>query len=171
MNEAAKQRINTGLLKAIQAEQDGYHFYIMAARNTEDRKAREVFEQLAQEELDHNRFLRHQYEAILRTGAPDPEEKLGHRVDLSGESPIFSPALKARIQDAHMEMSSLSIAVQLELSAMNFYKAEAEASEDPTVKAFFTELANWESGHYHALLRQQDTLRDDYWAQGGFSPF
>ena len=171
MNEEAKKQISDGLLTAIKAEQDGYHFYLMAAHNTGDPQAKEVFEQLAQEELDHNRFLKHQYQAILDTGAPDPKRKLGHRVDLSGHSPIFSPALKARIDQAHFEMSSLSIAVQLELSAMNFYKAQAAEADDPTVQSFFEELANWESGHYHALLRQQETLRDDYWKGGGFSPF
>ncbi len=171
MDEAAKKQITEGLLKAIQAEQDGYHFYLMAARNTEDRQGKEVFEKLAQEELDHNRFLRHQYEHITETGEADSEFKLEHRVDLSGESPIFSSVLKARIKEAHFEMSAVSIAIQLELSAMSFYKEQAGASADPTVKNFFTELATWESTHYHALLRQQETLKGDYWSDSGFSPF
>ena len=171
MDETSRAQISAGLLKAIQAEQDGYHFYLMAARNTEDRQGREVFEKLAQEELDHNRYLRHQYEHIQATGAADPDFKLEHKVDLSGESPIFSSVLRARIKQAHFEMSSLSIAIQLELSAMSFYKEQAGASADPTVKRFFQELASWEGTHYHALLRQQESLKGDYWNDGGFSPF
>jgi len=171
MDDAAKTQITEGLLKAIQAEQDGFHFYMMAASNTEDRQGKEVFEKLAQEEMDHNRYLRHQYEHIQSTGEADPEFKLEHKVDLSGESPIFSPVLKARIKEAHFEMSAVSIAIQLELSAMSFYKEQAGSCSDPAVKHFFQELASWESTHYHALLRQQESLKGDYWSDGGFSPF
>lgn len=35
----------------------------------------------------------------------------------------------------------------------------------------YTELAEWESGHYEALTRQQEELKEDYWSAGGFSPF
>ena len=48
---------------------------------------------------------------------------------------------------------------------------QAEATDDPDAKAFFGQLADWESGHYHALLQQQETLKEDYWAAGGFAPF
>lgn len=171
MDTAQKEQIRAGLLKAIQAEQDGYHFYLMAARTTEDPRGREVFEKLAQEELDHNRFLRHQHEFILHHGHADPAFMLQHRVDLSGESPIFSSVLKARIKEAHFEMSALSIGLQLELASSSFYKEEAGRISDPTVRAFFLELASWEIGHYQALLRQQDALRDDYFSDSGFSPF
>jgi hypothetical protein len=39
------------------------------------------------------------------------------------------------------------------------------------VKAFLESLAEWESTHYHALLRQQESLRELYWAESGFAPF
>lgn len=160
-----------GLISAIQAEAEGQHFYLMAARTTEDEKGRQVFEQLAAEEADHQRFLRAQYEALLKTGKPDESITLGKRLDLSGESPIFSPQLKARVKDAHFEMTALSIGVQLELSAINHYRECAAQSGDSTVKRFFEELAAWENGHYRALLQQQDELRDDYWEASGFAPF
>jgi hypothetical protein len=32
-------------------------------------------------------------------------------------------------------------------------------------------LAEWESTHYHALLEQQETLKEDYWRHNGFAPF
>ena len=36
---------------------------------------------------------------------------------------------------------------------------------------FFTELAEWEAGHYEALLTQQESLKEDYWSASRFSPF
>ena len=68
-------------------------------------------------------------------------------------------------------MSALSIGIQLEAGAMAYYREAARQSDDPAVRAFFDELADWETGHYHALLRQQEGLKEDYWAAGGFSAF
>ena len=163
--------LKKALIKAMQAERYGYSFYMMAARSTDDAKGRGIFETLAAEELDHMHFLNDQYKAIVATGKADSSIKLGDRRDLSGISPIFSDNLKLRIRDAHYEMSALAIGIQLELDAMNFYKAQAAEVTDPEIAKFFTELAEWETGHYNALLRQQESLKDDYWSQAGFAPF
>lgn len=164
-------RIVEGLKKAIRFEGDGHNFYMMAAGNTSDPKGKEVFEMLAREELAHVRFLRTQYDSIIKSGAPDKSVKLPKHQSLQGDHPIFSDRLKGRIKDAHMEMSALAIGITLELSSIQFYKGEADASDDPAVKEFYTELADWEKEHYDALLRQQDSLKEDYWSAGGFSPF
>lgn len=169
--DAAIKRMTDGLAKAVQAEIDGYHFYMMAARSTSDAMGREVFEALAEEEKDHQRFLKAQYKALMETGKPDSAVRLGKPTDLSGMSPIFSEQIKSRVRDAHYEMTALSIGMQLELSAIQFYKAEAEAATDPTVRAFYNELADWETGHYRALQRQQESLKEGYWSDGGFAPF
>ena len=160
-----------GLLKAIKAERDGHSFYQMAANCSQDPKAKEVFAQLASEELEHMHFLTKQHESILKTGKANRALKLGPQADLSGLSPIFSDGIKARIQDAHFEMSALSIGVRLESEAMKFYRAQAEAVDDPEARRFFSRLAECESGHYQALLKQQEELKHDYWSASGFSPF
>jgi len=165
------ERIIAGLRKAVDAETAGHHFYKMAARATNDEKGSEVFERLAEEELEHVRFLRAQYDSFKEKGAPAEDVKLGSGSSLSGGSPIFSPRIRERIGEAHFEMSALSIAMELELSSTNFYRAEAKASDDPRVREFYERLSAWEAGHYEALKRQQEELKEDYWARGGFSPF
>jgi rubrerythrin len=171
MNSEEKKRIAAGLKEAIQAEIDGFHFYMMAARSTDDTKGREVFESLAEDEKEHVRFLSLQYDAFMEKGAADPTVTLGKRAALQGTSPIFSDSFRGRIKDAHFEMSALSIGINLELSAVKFYKDQATQAQDETVTKFYNELADWESGHYKALLQQQESLKEDYWAGGGFSPF
>ena len=171
MTTDEKKRMTDGLKQAIQAEIDGYHFYMMAARSTSDDKGREVFESLAQDEREHVRFLSLQYDAFMEKGAADPAVTLGKRATLQGASPIFSDSFRDRIKDAHFEMSALSIGINLELSAVQFYKDQATQARDETVTKFYNELADWESGHYRALLQQQESLKEDYWAGGGFSPF
>jgi rubrerythrin len=54
---------------------------------------------------------------------------------------------------------------------VNFYRDRAGESDNETVQQFFNELSRWESGHYNALLNQQQELKEDYWSDGGFSPF
>lgn len=166
-----KAALAEGLLRAMKAERYGHSFYLMAANSTDDPKGKQVFQQLAREELDHMRFLRLHYDSILKTGKPSESAQLGTQADLSGRSPIFSENLKARIKDAAFEMTSLSIGVQLELDSMNYYRSQAESASDPQVKEFYSELAEWESGHYQALLRQQEELKEDYWSASGFEPF
>jgi len=163
--------ITEGLEKAIKAERYGHSFYLMAAQSTEDVKGKEVFETLAREELAHMQFLHKQYKAIKETGKPDETLSLGAQADLSGMSPIFSESLKSRIKEANFEMTSLAIGIQLEKDAMDFYNSQAGASDDPVIKQFFSQLAEWESGHYRALLKQQEELKEDFWSSGGFAPF
>ncbi len=159
------------LLEAAKAERYGHDFYLMAAKSTEDAKGKEVFEMLAAEELDHMRFLLSQRASVLKTGRVDADLKLGPKADLTDPSPIFSSGLKARVKDANFEMTALSIGIQLERDAMIFYRKHSEAAEDEVVRGFFAHLAAWESGHYHALLKQQEELKDDYWSAAGFAPF
>ena len=142
----------------------------MAARSTEDEKGREVFEQLAAEELDHARYLRVQYQSVLEHGRLDASVSLGRRADLSGEHPIFSARLLERVGAAHYELSALAIGAQLEMNAVRHYQGEADAAPDAEVRRFFEELVAWESGHYEALSRELESVREAYWHANGFAP-
>ena len=142
-----------------------------ASKATEDAQGREVFAELAQEELTHAAFLKTQYRSIAETGAVDADAKLGSPHAVSGKSPIFSASLQARIGDAHFEMSALGVGIHLEQNAMEFYAAQALSVQDAAVRSFFRELSEWEAGHYHALLSQQQELQEDYRSRNGFSPF
>lgn len=158
------------LRQAMQMEMDGYHFYQMAAQGTSDPQGRATFEDLAGEEMAHYRYLQKHYEAVRSTGRASPDVRLPRP---SGEKskPIFSDELVGRLADAHFEMSALSIAVQLELSTIRFYKTQAEAADDKDLRQFYADLVDWESGHYDVLSRQQEALKEDYWSAASFAPF
>lgn len=165
------ERMAEGLRKAMQAEREGQHFYLMAAGNTRDEKARKVFTDLAEEEAEHFRFLQGQLKSVLASGSVDPTLELGRGRALDGPHPIFSEEIRARIGNAHYEMTALSVGMQLERSAVEFYTAEAEAVSDPALQGFYERLALWEQGHLEALRSQAEALREEYWNQSGFSPF
>ncbi len=160
-----------GLGEAMRAEHEGYHFYMMAAKSTTDPKGRKVFEQLAKEEMDHFNYLSNHLESLEKSGKPSENVVPGKPLELTGEHPIFSDALMSRIQEAHFEMTALSIAVQLELNAEKFYTQQAQSTDIPVIKEFYRIMAEWESGHYQALLAQQESLKESYWDKAGFAPF
>ncbi|MFH2002412.1 MAG: ferritin family protein [Planctomycetota bacterium] len=165
-------RVVEALKKAMQAEQEGNHFYLMAASQLQDPKGQQVFRQLAEDEVMHFNFLRSQYSAFTKTGKADASLKLPEKASPQSSHPIFSDAIKSRIGNAHYEMTALSVGAQLELSAVRFYEAEAKAAvDDPVVQKFFHDLAEWEREHLTALQSQSDMLKEAYWNEGGFSPF
>ena len=164
-------RVERALARAILAEVEGQHFYLMAAQSTQDEKGRQVFTLLAREEVLHQNFLRAQADALRRTGAPDRQVVLPTPEPLPAEDPIFSSELRGRLAQAHFEMTALSVGLQLENNAERFYRTEARGATDEFVKQFFNQLADWESGHAQALLRQQESLKETYWTAGGFAPF
>ncbi|MBC8278576.1 MAG: ferritin family protein [FCB group bacterium] len=163
--------LKDALVKAIQAEIEGHNFYLMAARTTDDVKGKEVFGQMAADETEHAAFLKGQYRSIIESGSPDKNLKLNARTQYADSSPIFSDSLKSRAGEAHFEVTALSIAIQLELNALNFYRSQSRAADNDIVRNFFAELAEWEMGHYKALLKQHDLLKEDYWNAAGFAPF
>ncbi len=170
MDDATKQMAD-GVRKAYEAEIEGYHFYKMAAYNTEDPQGKAVFERFAQDELMHANFLKKQYASLLATGKGDGAASMDMSAMPSATSPIFSAAIKDRVSAAHYEMTALAIGVQLELGAIQFYKEQAEAATDPVVAAVFRDLAEWEGTHYHSMLAQQQELREQYWSDNEFAPF
>lgn len=169
MDDRTKE-LTEGLRRAYLAEVEGEHFYRMAAAATDDDMGRQVFEQLAADERQHQAFLRHQHDALTETGRLDETVELGRARGLNEKSPLFSDALRARVGEAHFEMTALSVGVQLELAAEKLYRAEAARSTLPFLKRFYTELADWEATHYAALSREQEALRADYWQANGFTP-
>ena len=169
--DPALERMAEGLRKAMQAEREGQHFYLMAAAVTKDDKARAVLAGLAEEEAEHFRFLQAQLASLLEKESVDPSLDPGEGKALEGPHPIFSESIRARIGNAHFEMTALSVGMQLERAAVEFYTAEAEAVADPRMKSFYRRLARWEQGHFDALHAQAEALQEDYWNRGGFSPF
>jgi rubrerythrin len=166
----AEERLLGGLREAIIAEQTGVEFYSVASHNTADLQGREVFEQLAREEAEHQQWLKRQYGNLLQGR---PFEKIGAagRADLGGPSPVFSEALKARVGEAHWEMTALAVGLALEDSTITRYRALAQEATQPDVRRFFEELARWEEGHAEALRRQSNLLKESYWTEARFWQF
>ncbi|MEO0079631.1 MAG: ferritin family protein [candidate division WOR-3 bacterium] len=159
-----------GLKEAMLAEQTGIQFYTTAAEKTVDAQGRQVFEQLADEERQHLEYLQRQFRHILAGEQFEPLT-LASKVDAAQTSPIFSPALRHRLKEAHWEMTALAVGLQLELAAIQRYRSLAQTTDRPDVRTFFETLVRWEEGHAAALKKQQEALKEAYWESARFAPF
>ena len=99
--DSGTKRITEALKQAMQAENEGYHFYMMAAQNTPDPKGQEIFRLLAEDEKGHFEYLKGHYQSFLENGRAAAGLKLGAPVSLTGSHPIFSEKIKDRIGSAH----------------------------------------------------------------------
>jgi rubrerythrin len=167
---AENQEILSGLKTAMEAELTGHQFYKNAAKNVSDAQAKAVLSEMAEEEMSHFKYLRHQYQSVLDQGGYDFSKKLAKKDHAPPSSPIFSEAIKARLKDAHYEISVLTIGMKLELDAITFYRSCAAKAESDQAREFYGELAVWEQGHYDAFERALVMLKEDYWQANNFVP-
>jgi rubrerythrin len=160
-----------GLKIALQTELNGIQFYRVAAEKTEDKKGKEVFTKLANDEIEHFKELQRHYQSLTSSNKWAPSISLGEASSMSEEkSPIFSAELKERIKKKHFEMSALSIGAMLEVNSIDFYRKMKEETDDPIAKDLFSKLQKWEQGHLEAITRQLDILKEEYWAEQNFTP-
>ena len=165
------EEILQGLKTAIEAELTGHEFYKNAAKNTDDPMGKETFTRMAEEEMGHFNYLRHQYKSVLEKGDYDFSEKLMKKEYKHAENPIFSNEIKNRIKDSHFEVSALTIGMKLELDAVNFYRSCAQKAQSEEAKQFYNELAEWELDHYRAFEGALNLLKEDYFQANSFVPF
>ena len=159
-----------GLKTAIEAELTGHEFYKNAAKSTNDPMGKETFSRMAEEEMGHFNYLRHQYKSVLDNGDYDFSKKMIKKKHKHAESPIFSEEIKKRIKDSHFEVSALTIGMKLELDAMKYYRSCAKTAHNEQVRQLYNELAEWEEDHYVAFGKQLEMLKEEYFTANNFVP-
>jgi len=166
-----RKKILEGMRIALQTELNGIQFYTMAAEKTEDKKGREVFKMLAEDEKKHFRELQKHFNSLTSSNKWAPSISLGEASFMfKKESPIFSEELRSRVKEKHFEISALSIGALLESNSIDFYRKMKEETDEPVAKELFAKLQKWEQNHLEAITRQLDILKEEYWAEQHFTP-
>ena len=165
------EEIREVLKKAYQIEVDGYTFYSMAADRADKPAVQELFDKLAHDEIQHKAYIKSvmgSYEdkgvEAFNIARRDPDLK-------AFTDTIYTEGFKAQARDADFEMGVLSIGMTLETRAIQYFAGAAKAADEDEVRDFYQFLADWEKGHLDALQMLYGGVREDYWAEGGFSPF
>ena len=127
---------------AVRREMEAYEFYFSAAQRMKDTNVKDIFEQLAKEEMGHYELIekfRNDPTSIMKISAPSADWKVAE----SEELPKLTIDMK--LKDA------IALAMKKEQQAVEFYRALAGSTTDGAVKAMFENLANMELGHKRRL--------------------
>lgn len=159
MNEAMCKVALTALEKAMETERQGEAFYQELAEHVEDPSGREVFQTLADEEVEHVRMLQAQHESVAndskwvtlekaRVCEPQtPLELFPNRRDAS-----LTVAPKTKDADA------LKLAMEFEEKGYKAYMKSAKDTADSEGKRTYEFLAKQENSHYVFLQKTLDYL-------------
>jgi rubrerythrin len=153
------------LKRAILNEHEGYQFYRLAAEKVADEEVRDVFEFLAGEEQDHEKWLREIAGDLLRNAAPEAQALPGPDTVSPG---IFT---RENIKNAGgIIVSALHIGIMMEKASMDYYRDAAQKTRLPAARELYLKLSHWERNHLDRLEKAYDFAREEWWAQQGFSP-
>jgi rubrerythrin len=159
------------LRKAYQIEVDGYTFYSMTADRADKPAVQELFGKLAQDEVQHQAFLR----SVLKNYHDKGVEAFATGIVLPDwrafSDKVFTDRFREQAEGAAFEMAALSVGMTLEKNAVAYFTGAAHGATEAEVKRFYQFLADWEQQHLSALQALTDTVRGDFWEKSGFSPY
>lgn len=168
---SSSERILEILRKAFQIEVDGYTFYAMTAERAEKPAVKELFEKLAQDEVQHQAFLKNVAGNYQTKGVEAFQLNLRTPEMLALSNKIFTGQFREQASGSQFELGVLSIGMTLEQNAVTYFSSAAQEAAEPEVKGFYQFLADWEKQHLEALRSLHTAVRQDFWADSGFSPF
>lgn len=123
--------------QAIDGEIEAFTYYRTVSEKVEDKALKNIFSELAGDELQHRKFLQ---EIITKgPGSLHVEEAHDYKIADTLESPPLSMSLKP--------IDGITLAIRKELDAMQMYTQLAQVAGDPDKKKTFLELAKMEKGH------------------------
>ncbi len=123
--------------QAIEGEIEAYNYYRTVSEKVEEATLKNIFGDLARDELQHRAFL----QGIIKKG-PDSlqvEEAQDYKIADTLATPPLSMDLKP--------IDGITLAIRKELDAMQMYSQLANVAGDPDEKKTFLELAKMERGH------------------------
>ena len=164
MNEISKQTENA-IIEAIKLEINGRKFFSHAADVTQHERGKKMFEFLAKEELKHLETFSKLFSRILE--GVDWKQYIRSQ-DIQCDAPLVEK-LKQRMktETGKSETEALSIGMQLEMDAIQFFQRAAAEADDPDAGKIFFEISEEEKFHYDLLQAQHDSVtKSGFWLDG-----
>lgn len=137
--------------EAVRFEESGREFFIKAADTSKNPMAREIFTNLAYEELKHIKRIKEVFDALVSNGKFP--EQLPKSENLPWKN-IFRDALnkfKDLVNPKMLELDSIKLGLDFESKGYKMYDDLAKKAANPLEKEFFETLRDEEEGHYLAI--------------------
>lgn len=123
--------------QAIEGEIEAYTYYRAVSEKVEDTALKNIFTELAGDEMKHREFLRGII--VKGPGSLHVEEAQDYKIADTLASPPLSVNLKP--------IDGITLAIRKELDAMQMYTKLSQVAGDSEEKKTFLELAKMEKGH------------------------
>lgn len=138
MNDSSYKEI---LTLAIHNEVEAYEFYLEVAKKSPDKAIKSIFQEMAEQELEHRNFLQSCLDGSNKTFKfkTAPDYKVSEKVD----KPKLSLTMKP--------VDAVALAMKNEEEAMDMYQIFADVSDDEEQKKLFLELVKMETSHKASL--------------------
>jgi rubrerythrin len=159
------------LRQAYQIEVDGYTFYSMTAERAADPAVKELFAKLADDEVQHQAFLR------SIAGNYDTKGLEAFKLNLRApelraiKKAVFTARFRRQAANAEFELGVLSVGKTLETNAVKYFFTAATNAGEPEIKKFYKFLADWEQQHFDALKTLYDSVHQNLFPSGKAAPF
>jgi rubrerythrin len=148
---------------AYEAEKAGLKMYLKLARNCSVLSGKNMFIQLASDEVDHLELVEKLIDMNMSgkkyTYIDVPESRLSKILPNINDISL-QPVEKAYLTDEE----ALKVALAHELKARQFYLEESEKAYSEEVKKLFKDLAAVEDKHYLIIQTELDFInKDGFW--------
>ena len=141
---------------AIATERSGLEFYSRAALITRDRRGRELFQRLADEEREHLSTLEARYKKLLEKD-PQLESRPTFLFFKGAANGLFAEGAD-RLTKGVNARQALMIGIRCERGSHRFFKRYGERFEDSEGKQVFLEFADEEKAHLDLLTKEYRAL-------------
>jgi len=133
--------------KAIEFEYKGHEFFKEKAAQAKTPAVKQILENLAQDEIEHAKFLEGLKSGETRTF--NPSTSMRNIKSILEESKVNEINF---LEDEPDVLEVLNAALELEARAANLYSKEALATQDPEIQDLLKQLEFEENSH-HALIQ------------------
>jgi len=153
--------INDAFQFAFKIEEDGEKFYHRAAEIAEDEEVKKIFENLAEEENEHNKTFENMFSRIDKQERPKEklEEYLDYLNTLIDEAIFTDEALEKNLSEIKDTSSAIKFAVQRELDTILFFH-ELKNLVPGKQHDFIDEIIDEEREHYIKLIELNKKYRE-----------
>ena len=147
---------------AIKLEINGRSFFNHATEVTHNELGKKMFRKLAQDETEHLDAFGKLFTAL--TGGEE-WRKLVDPGEVEGDSYLIDE-LNSRMKKGERasELEAISIGMELERKAVDFFEKAAQESSDPKAKDILEKICEEEKFHYELLQAQYDSVSNSgFW--------
>lgn len=138
------------LSAAIEMEEKGFSFFKDTAARAKDQFAKEVFEFLAAEELNHIKAIEKFHADYIKGNSVDPGNLIKDMANTAAREAIthLFQQLSASIPTEGTETEVYKFAMDFERKGENFYKKAESEAVDPNAKKLYAFLVEEERRHF-----------------------